>query len=195
MLNRRRVLALFAAALFLLSFSAFAQIDKGLIEAVALDQSKAALPGVTVTVSRPETGFETAGVTDTVGVARFSGLTPGNYVVGFALEGFAPAKGHKIALLVGQTAKVSVTMQQSASETITVAADVPIVDVNKSDSSTNIVPQQIESLPVADRQFERLAFIASAAVSASSMAGRWSARAATRRRRRSSSTASISPTR
>jgi hypothetical protein len=160
MLNRRRALAFFAAALFLLSFSAFAQIDKGLIEAVALDQSKAALPGVTVTVSRPETGFETTGVTDTVGVARFPGLTPGNYVIGFALEGFAPAKGHKIALLVGQTAKVSVAMQQSASETITVAADVPIVDVNKSDSSTNIVPQQIESLPVADRQFERLAFIA-----------------------------------
>ena len=51
-------------------------------------------------------------------------------------------KGEKITLLVGQTAKVSVALQQSASETITVSAEVPIVDVHKSDSSTNIAPQQ-----------------------------------------------------
>ena len=30
----------------------------------------------------------------------------------------------------------------------------------KTDSSTNIVPEQIQELPVADRDFERLAFIA-----------------------------------
>jgi carboxypeptidase family protein/TonB-dependent receptor-like protein len=160
MFYRRCALALLAAALLLLSVPAFSQVDTGIIEAVALDQAKAALPGVTVTVSRPETGYQTSGITDTVGVARFPALTPGHYLVTFALEGFATVKEQRIALLVGQTAKVAATMQQSASETITVSADVPIVDVHKSDSSTNIAPEQIESLPVADRQFERLAFIA-----------------------------------
>ena len=33
------------------------------------------------------------------------------------------------------------------------------VDVVKTDSSTNIVPEQIASLPVADRDFQRLAFL------------------------------------
>src|SRR6185369_5412681 len=36
----------------------------------------------------------------------------------------------------------------------------PVVDVHRTDSSTNIVPEQIEQLPVADRDFQRLAFIA-----------------------------------
>ena len=45
-------------------------------------------------------------------------------------------------------------------ETITVSTTVPLVDVYKTDSSTNIVPEQIESLPVPDRDFQRLAFIA-----------------------------------
>src|SRR5205085_7666216 len=66
----------------------------------------------------------------------------------------------KGAVLVGQTAKLTVTMRPAASESITVVAEAPVVDLHKTDSSTNISPQQIESLPVADRQFERLAFIA-----------------------------------
>ncbi|HSP17332.1 MAG TPA: TonB-dependent receptor [Thermoanaerobaculia bacterium] len=137
-----------------------AQIDKGSIEAVALDQSKAPLPGVTVTVTRPETGYETAGVTDGGGLARFPALAPGDYQVQFSLEGFAPVKEQRIVLRVGENARLAVTMKAAASETITVAAEAPMVDVHKTDASTNIVPEQIESLPVADRQFERLAFIA-----------------------------------
>lgn len=154
-----RRFAKLALLLVLLAVPAFAQIDKGSIEALALDQSKAPLPGVTVTVTRPETGYQSVVVTDSAGVARFQALTPGNYEVQFALEGFAPVK-QATAIRVGQNAKLSASLQAAASETITVSATVPIVDVNKTDSSTNIVPEQIETLPVADRQFERLAFIA-----------------------------------
>ncbi|HEX7420454.1 MAG TPA: TonB-dependent receptor [Thermoanaerobaculia bacterium] len=137
-----------------------AQVDKASIEVVALDQSKAPLPGVTVTVARPETGFENVGVTDAAGLARFSALTPGEYQVRFNLEGFAPVKDSKVVLRIGENARVAVEMRASASETITVAADAPVVDVHKTDGSTNILPEQIESLPTADRDFQRLAFIA-----------------------------------
>jgi len=148
------LLVLFSAA------TAFAQIDKGSIEAVALDQSKAPLPGVTVTVARPETGYQTVAVTDSSGLANFPALPPGNYEVSFTLEGFAPVNAQKFVIRVGQQAKVAVTMQAAASETITVSADAPVVDVHKTDSSTNIIPEQIDALPVQDRDFQRLAFIA-----------------------------------
>jgi carboxypeptidase family protein len=156
----RRWLVLICLAALCFAVPAFAQIDKGSIEAVALDQSKAPLPGVTVTVSRPETGFTTVAVTDTSGAVRFPALTPGNYEVALTLEGFAPVEAQKVVLRIGQEAKVSVVMQASASETITVSAEAPIVDVHKTDSSTNIIPEQIAALPVADRDFQRLAFIA-----------------------------------
>lgn len=148
------------AFLLLSSVNAFAEIDKGSIEAIALDQSRAPLPGVTVTVTRPETGFSANAITDSTGTARFLALTPGNYRVQFTLEGFAPVREQGLTLRVGQEAKVSVAMQASASETITVSAESPIVDVTKTDSSTNILPEQIAALPVADRDFQRLAFIA-----------------------------------
>ncbi|MGZ4809815.1 MAG: TonB-dependent receptor [Thermoanaerobaculia bacterium] len=159
MLHRRSSFVLLAVFLAAFATTAFAQVDKASIEAVAFDQSKAPLPGVTVTVTRPETGFETVSVTDSAGLARFSALSPGEYQVQFALEGFAPLKQSKIVLRVGENAKLAVTMKAAASETITVSADAPIVDVHKTDSSTNITPEQIESLPVADRDFQRLALI------------------------------------
>jgi hypothetical protein len=154
---RARILVLLC---LLVAIPVFAQVDKGAIEAVALDQSKAPLPGVTVTVTRPETGFTTVVVTDASGTARANALQPGMYSVQFSLEGFAPVNERAISILVGQTAKLTAVMKAATSESITISADVPVVDVHKTDSSTNIVPEQIEQLPVPDRDFQRLAFIA-----------------------------------
>lgn len=160
MLHRRVPELLPILLLLLLAVPLSAQVDKAAVDAVALDQTRAALPGVTVTVLRPETGYQATAVTDVAGLAHFTALAPGNYELSFTLEGFAPVKAQKLTLLVGQTAKVAVTMRQAASETITVTAAALMVDVHKTDSSTNIIPEQIESLPVADRDFQRLAFIA-----------------------------------
>jgi hypothetical protein len=99
-------------------------------------------------------------VTDSSGTARFLSLAPGVYTVQFALDGFGTVKEPNLTLVVGQNAKVAVTMQQKASETITVSATPDLVDVHKTDSSTNIVPEQIQTLPVQDRDFQRLAFLA-----------------------------------
>ena len=155
----RRALAVFLLC-FTLAVPSFAQVDKGSIEAIVLDQSGSPLPGVTVTVARPEVGYQTVLVTDASGIAIAPALTPGTYTVSFSLEGFAPMKTAPMTLRIGQNARVNVTLQQAASETIQVVGDVPLVDVHKIDSSTNIVPEQIESLPVQDRNVENLALLA-----------------------------------
>lgn len=154
---RKLLLVLIA---LLLALPAFAQIDKATIEAVVLDQSKAPLPGVTVTVSRAATGFSQTAVTDASGTAHFVALPPATYAVEFTLEGFATVREPALSLVVGQNAKMTITMQAKTSETITVSAAPEVVDVHKTDVSSNIVPEQIEQLPVPDRDFQRLAFIA-----------------------------------
>ena len=151
-----RKFALIVLALFV-AVPLFAQIDKAAVEALALDQSKAPLPGVTVTVTRAETGFSAVGVTDVSGIARFVSLAPGTYAVEFTLEGFAPVKEPKVALLVGQNAKLSVMMQAKASETITVSATPDVVDIHKTDSSTNIVESASSGRPMSARRRNRLA--------------------------------------
>jgi hypothetical protein len=140
---------------------ASAQVADAAIEIVAIDESGAALPGVTVTVSRPETGFQQATATDAVGFARAVALPPGAYEIKLELSGFGTVVEKGLVLRVGQTARVAVTLKVArVAETVNVVAQMPLVDVYKTDSSTNIVPEQIESLPVADRDFQRLAFLA-----------------------------------
>src|SRR3954447_17973413 len=117
---RARILVLLSA---LVTLPLLAQVDKGAVEAVALDQAKAPLPGVTVTVTRPETGYTTVVVTDASGTARANALQPGKYDVAFTLDGFAPVNQKSIVILVGQTAKLTTVMQAATSESITVSPD------------------------------------------------------------------------
>jgi len=149
------LLALFAAV------PALAQLSTANVEVVVTDAQGAALPGVTVAVENVDTGLRRQAVTGENGGASIQGLAPGTYRGSFELDQFAPAKQDKIVLRVGQTLQVRVQLTPAnAAENITVTATAPLVDVYKTDSSTNIVPEQIESLPVPDRDFQRLAFIA-----------------------------------
>src|ERR1700682_2197216 len=91
MLSTRKVLVAFLTP-FLIALPLAAQIDKATVDAVAVDQSKAPLPGVTVTLTRPATGLQMVAVTDSAGIARFNSLSPGSYSVQFSLEGFAAVK-------------------------------------------------------------------------------------------------------
>jgi carboxypeptidase family protein len=140
---------------------AAAQVADAVIEILATDESGAALPGVTVTVTRPETGYQQTLITDAVGSVRALALPPGTYDIKLELSGFGTAVEKALTVRVGQAARVGVTLKVAqVAETVTVVGQSPLVDVYKTDSSTNIVPEQIQSLPVADRDFQRLAFLA-----------------------------------
>jgi hypothetical protein len=139
---------------------ALAQINNGIIEVIAVDSDGAGLPGVTVQAVNPETGLKRISVTDGNGMAVLPSVPTGTYTVSANLDGFATVEQEGIGLRVGQTVRLRMTMRVEISETITVTAEAPLVDVLRTDTSTNIVPEQIQELPVPDREFEKLAFIA-----------------------------------
>lgn len=140
---------------------AAAQTADAVVEIDVVDETGVALPGVSVEIKRAETGFARTSVTSTRGAVRFPAVPPAaGYVVRVSLQGFEAVE-QPLTLRIGQTAKVRVVLRaQAVTEAITVVAEAPLVDVYKIDSSTNIVPEQIKELPVANREFEKLAFIA-----------------------------------
>lgn len=140
--------------------AALAQVADAIVEVNAVDSSGGVLPGATVTLTRPETGFTQTAVTDTNGLARVIGLPPGTYTATIEMPGFATVVQAGLTLRVGQTARLNTTLQVSGvAETVNVVRELPLVDVYRTDSSTNIVPEQIQLLPVQDRDFQRLAFL------------------------------------
>jgi hypothetical protein len=121
------------------------------------DADGSPLPGVTVTATNTETGLQVVGVTDEQGFYRLLNLPTGSYNVEASLDGFATATAENVRVLLGSTPTVNFTLQSSAvAETITVTAELPVVEVTNTATGTTIQEEQIEALPVAGRDFKGL---------------------------------------
>src|SRR5262245_27696540 len=108
---------------------AFAQ-TAGTIVGSVTDESKAVLPGVTVTATEVTTGRSYVSVTDGGGEYRLTNLLAGTYKVQAELTGFAPVIIPRLELLVATNATVNITLKvASVSESLTVTGESPLVDV------------------------------------------------------------------
>jgi hypothetical protein len=121
------------------------------------DESGAALPGVTVTITNIATGRAQSLVTSTDGRYRAVALTPGPYEVAAELQGFGTLK-RAITLVVGAEAELDLTLSVATlAETVTVVGEAPLIEVAKSQPSSIITGAQLQALPVLSRDFLVLA--------------------------------------
>lgn len=138
--------AVFAALLMtLMTLSAFAQIQTGSILGTVVDKDNAALPGVTVTLSGP--GAPQTDVTDAQGRFRFASLTPGTYSLRAELAGFGQANRAGIGVRIGGTSDIVMTLNPSVSQTITVTAEAPLLDVRKTGTGATMTKVELEAVP------------------------------------------------
>jgi hypothetical protein len=124
------------------------------------DETKAVLPGVTVTATNLETGVEAIAVSDERGDYRLPKLAPGRYKVKADLTGFGSIVVPAVELLVGQNAAVPFTLRvASVGEELTVTGEAPLVDVTSSQVSGNVDRRQMEQLPLQGRNWMELSMM------------------------------------
>jgi hypothetical protein len=164
--NRRRLaLALTLALTTLASGAAFAQQTESRIIGKVLDSSKAALPGVTVTVTSKDTGATREAITDGEGSYAVTNLGPGTYAISVELSGFGSQR-REVVLGVAQVENVSVELGVAAvAEEVTVVADSPVLDISSAKIGVNVSPEEVENLPVNGRNFANLMTLATGATS------------------------------
>ena len=135
---------------------AFAQVEATIVGTV-VDESKAVLPGVTVTAVDLATGRQFTDVTDERGEYRLVGMQAGRYRVQAELAGFGPSRLPEVELLVGQNATIGFTLKvASLEETLTVTAASPLVDTRQAQVSGNVDRRQMEELPINGRNWLQL---------------------------------------
>ncbi len=147
----RRVLALTALALLVVSPAAFGQAQRGSIEVTVTDADGAALPGASVNAVSDETLSRRTVFTNNEGRATIVALDPAsNYVVTVSLDGFATQTTTGVTVNAGQTAPLNVKLGLAdISEELIVTAEAPLVDVTKTQAGQDITLQLTESLPTA----------------------------------------------
>src|ERR1051325_4237530 len=128
-----RAIVLALAAILASSGLAFAQGQQtGEFFGKVTDQSGAALPGVTVTLTSPILLQPLTAVTSDTGTYQFPRLNIGTYTVKFELTGFKTIVQQDIIVTVGFSAPVNAKMDISqVQETITVTGESPVVSTRE----------------------------------------------------------------
>jgi hypothetical protein len=145
---------LFALLSLALAAPAVAQSQaiNGTIEGTVTDASSGVLPGATITITNTDTGSERSVVTNENGLYRAPLLPLGTYRVVAELQGFKKFEQTGISLSAGQTAVVNISLGVGqVSETVSVVADSPVVDLGKVDQGRTLNEREIKSLPLTSR--------------------------------------------
>lgn len=138
--------------------AAGAQTTGATLQGTVSDEQGAVIPGATVTITNVETGMVRPAVTDQRGWYRAAALAPGAYELRVELAGFVTYVRTGLVLTVGQEATVGATLKvATVQETVTVAAQTPLVETTKNTIGTTITRSQLDSLPLAGRNFTILA--------------------------------------
>src|SRR5258705_13984385 len=150
--------------LFVLSLASLASAQRqainGAIEGTVTDESSAVLPGVVVTVTNVDTGETRSVVTNDRGVYRAPLLPLGAYRVSAELQGFKKHDQAGISLSAGQVAVIDVKLAVGAlAETVSVSADIPVVDLGKIEEGRTLTTAEIKTLPLTARKPDNLALL------------------------------------
>ena len=155
---RGRLLLGVFATLLLGTAPVFAQ-DASLVGTVT-DETKAVLPGVTVTATNLDTGAASARRHRRARRVPPAEAAAGKYKLQAELSGFGGVVVPTVELLVGQNAAVPFTMKVAAvSEDVTVTGEAPLVDISSSQVAGNVDRRQMEELPLQGRNWMELSMM------------------------------------
>src|SRR5208282_374909 len=108
----------------------------------------------------PDTNQTFQAITNTTGFFVLPNLPPGKYELTITVAGFAKYQQTGIVLTVGQVFTISPVLKvASASETVTVTTEAPLIEPTKTEISQVVGTEQIESLPMSNRVFTDFALL------------------------------------
>ena len=152
--------AVFVVVLSVAHPLAQSQAINGTIEGTITDQTGAALPGVTVTVSNLDTGDTRVVVTNPSGVYRAPLLSLGRYRVSAELQGFKKFEQQGLTLSAGQSAVINVILSVgNLTDVVLVTSESPIAEPGKIDLGRTIGETEIKNLPLVSRNPYNFAFL------------------------------------
>ncbi|HVF29333.1 MAG TPA: TonB-dependent receptor [Pyrinomonadaceae bacterium] len=119
------------------------------------------VPGAKVTAKNRATSSERTAVTNSDGDYTITELAPGRYDITAEAPSFSRALVEDLELNVGSRQTINIDLKPgNVTETVTVTADVPLVETTKSEIGHTVTPTEIQNLPLLNRTFAGLTIVA-----------------------------------
>lgn len=131
---------------------AWAQETRATLNGTITDSSGSAVPNAQVRLTNMDTAVVQNAVTNDLGQYHLLFINPGSYRVNVEVSGFRTFVREGIVLALGQSATLDVALQVgSQSETITVAAQAPLLEAEKADRGLVVDQKNLSQLPMLAR--------------------------------------------
>ena len=156
----KKFLALFV--LLMTSVFAYGQaisVNGGSIQGTITDTSGAVIPGATIVITSPATGYTHTLTTDSAGFYSVGPLNPGAYSIDISAANFARLKVNTVVRTGTATSGNERLSVGSQNETVEVNAGAIQINADQASVSDVITSEQIKALPVNGRNFLDLAQI------------------------------------
>jgi hypothetical protein len=146
-----RVVRTLLFVILVLTSYAWCQVATTSLRGTLSDLSGALLPGASLTLIRPDTGFTMKMTSSSQGTYIFQQIDPGTYQLTAASAGFA-TQTVKIELLVDQPATLNLAMKVAASEaTVGVQAEVQTLNTTDASIGNAVENETVQALPLEGR--------------------------------------------
>jgi len=153
----KKIVILFFLFFVLTAGISHSQTLVGKIVGTVTDEDDIAFPGVAVEISSPSLMGIRTDVTSIDGRYRFVSLSPGTYKVVFSLGGFKGIERQNVRVTIGGTVTIDATLEPATlEEEITVIAEAPLIDVEKSGMSSTFTGDDLIKLPVSRTSMRNL---------------------------------------
>jgi carboxypeptidase family protein len=133
-----------------------AQFTTGSVQGDVVDEKGGSVPGANVEAKNLGTNYITAQTTNADGHFAFLSLAPGDYTFTISKEGFATILQQNVNLTVGQAVSLPLVLKVSTVSEQIVVTDTPVVEVNRTESSSTLGELAVADTPVLGRKFEDL---------------------------------------
>jgi hypothetical protein len=157
MLTVRKAVVLLALVC-LLSGLALGQVLYGNLVGLVTDPQQAAIVGASVSIKNNATGYTSDAKTDDRGTYEFKNLPPGVYDIKVSAQGFASFEAKEITIQANNIARIDASLKVgNVTETVTVGAEVALLQTDRSDLHTDISSEQLSQITVAGyRNFQSM---------------------------------------
>jgi hypothetical protein len=147
----RALCAICAAAFLSLPIGAFAQSSQGGLRGTVKD-TQGVIPGVAVTLINEATNVARETVTNESGEYSFPAVDPSTYTLKVGVQGFKSFERQGVRISTQQFVTLDVVLEVGAiEETITVTADVPLIETSNASTGGVVDAQVLESIPTSGR--------------------------------------------
>src|SRR3984957_458628 len=148
---------LLAVSLFFVSRVAYAQFDVGSLVGTIRDQSGAAVPNASITVTNTATNIQSSAASNNNGDYEVPSLRAGVYTISAKAPNYAEAVAENITISVGNRQRIDLELKVGQAQTSVEVSDVALeLETDSSQRGQTITQYQTEALPLVSRNYSDL---------------------------------------